>query len=358
LGLRAPAISIVLFIASFALYGCKKEEAKGPVWRAVNVRVAPAAKKAVRPFISAVAALKPDDEVTLSAEVSGALKTLSVDVGDKVSKGMTVASIDDTDYRLEVVRAEAALRQAEANLANTRIEFQRKETLRKEELVPAQQFDDVSTRLELSEAEVQRAKATLALAKQRLSKTALHAPISGSVSEKTVSAGDYVREGTALLRLIRTNPLKLVLSVTGADAGRLRTKQEVVFTVDAYPGRQFTGKISAIHPGLEETTRTLKAEALVPNPDGVLKPGLFADSVIYTGRPKDAVLIPATALLYDGEITKVFVVEGTAAKEKKVKIGAKYGELVEIIEGLKAGEIVVVVGQQNLSDGMTVNVAR
>ncbi|MDI6891036.1 MAG: efflux RND transporter periplasmic adaptor subunit [Thermodesulfovibrionales bacterium] len=340
------------------LPGCKKKEVKTPEERAVNVSVKAAEKKPLRPFVETIGTLNPYEEVIVSAEVDGGLKSVRVDEGTVVSKGMVLAAIDDTDYNLEVKRAEAALRQTEATLANTKLEYQRKEVLYKEELVTKQQFDDVSTRLSLAEAEIERAKATLSLAREKLKKTKMYSPLSGVVKERKVSTGDYVKNGTNLFVIIQNNPLKLNFTVTEKDVGKLKKGQDVTFRVDAFPDKEFKGKVSIIYPSLEERTRTLQVEALVPNPDWLLKPSFFACVTLYTGPSRDTIVVPVTSLLYEAEKVKVFVVEGDIAKEREIRLGSKYGELMEIVEGLKEGEMVVIVGQQNLSEGVKVNVAR
>jgi membrane fusion protein (multidrug efflux system) len=138
----------------------------------------------------------------------------------------------------------------------------------------------------------------------------------------------------------------------------LREGQDVSFVVDAFPGREFRGQVKTIYPSLEEKTRSLQVEAVVTNADRRLKPGFFARVTLYIGPAKDTVVAPVTSLLYDNSTTKLFVVEGDRGKERKVRIGRKYGEFMEITEGLKAKEIVVTVGQNNLMEGVLVNVAR
>jgi membrane fusion protein (multidrug efflux system) len=334
--------------------GCGKKEAKVKEEKTFNVQIGVAEKKPLRPFIEAIGTLHAFEEVTVSAEIEGILKSVRVDEGSLVPKGMLLATIDDTDYSHEVKRDEAAMKQVEATLANTRIEYQRKDALHKEELVTKQQFDDVVTRLSLAEAEIDRAKAALSIARQKLSKTKVYSPISCVVKEKKVSAGDFVKNGTPLFTIIQPNPIKLRFSVAEKDIGKIVKNQDVLVKVDAFPGREFKGKVSTIYPSLEERTRTLMVEALVPNEQGVLKPGLFSKVVLYTGSVTDTVVVPITALLYEAEKVKVFVVEGDRAKERPLKPGSKYGEFMEIIEGLKEGEKVVTAGQQNLSTGVKV----
>ncbi len=382
-------VCCVLFVCClFFFAGCRKKQAQAPAERVMNVHVQAAEKRLLRPFVQSVGTLNPYEEVVISAELEGILKDMKVNEGAVVSKGQLLAVIDDTDYSLEVKRAEAALRQSEATLANTKMEYQRKESLYKEQLVTQQQFDDVSTRVLLSEAEVERAKAALSLAGQKLSKTRIHSPLSGAVKEKKVERGNFVKNGTALFSVIKNSPIKLNFTVTEKDLSKLKKNQDVVFVVDAYPDREFNGTVSIIYPSLVENTRSLQVEALAPNHDGLLKPGLFAGVVLYTGDEKETVLVPATSLLYEGDKVKVFVADGDKAGERNVRIGLKYRlpakvsgrepkggtekpaegsrpvpgykpemqEFTEVMDGVKEGELVVTVGQQNLFEGAKINI--
>jgi RND family efflux transporter MFP subunit len=335
---------------------CKKKETKSGEEKVFNVQVKDILKKPLKPFIESIGTLNPFEEVTISAEVEGVLRSVKVEEGTQVSKGMLLAAIDDSDFSLEVKRAEAALRQAEATLENTKLEFKRKDALHKEELVTKQQYDDVVTRLSLTEAEVDRAKASLAIARLKLSKTKITSPLACVVKEKKVSAGDFVKNGTPLFVIIQPNPLKLRFTVPEKDVGRLKMNQEVILKVDGFPGSEFKGKVNIIFPNVEEKTRTLQVEALVPNSNGILKPGLFAKVILYTAGERDTIVVPVTALLYEAEKVKVFIIEGDRAKEREVKLGSKYGELMEIIDGVKEGEKIVAIGQQNLSEGAKVSV--
>jgi len=350
--------AVVLFLLLAGGVGCQDRDADTKRERVLNVRVRAAEVQPVRPYIEAVGALKPYEEVIVSSEVDGVLRRVLVEEGSQVSRGTPLAVISETDYRLEVSRTEAAVRQAEANLANIRQEFQRKEALFQEALITRQQYDDVTARRLVAEGEVERSRLALALARERLGKARVHAPLSGSVKEKRVTAGDYVRNGTPLLLIIQTNPLKLLFSVAEKDVGSLRVGQEVRFTVDAFPGHAFPGTVRTVYPHVDERTRTLQVEAVIPNPAQALKPGLFARVTLYSGPAREQVVTPVTSLLYEGQKTKVFLVQQDRARERFVKVGRKYGEVMEVLEGLAAGEAVVVVGQNNLTDGMKVHVAR
>src|SRR3989338_3811183 len=349
--------------------GCEKKEVKKVAEKIINVQVQPVKKKSLRQFINSIGTLTPYEEVTVSAEVDGVLRDVMVDNGTIISKGMPLALIDDTDYSLEVERTNAALKQAEANLSNIKLEYQRKEELYKKELLAKQQYDDVSARLSIAEAEIERAKSSLATVRQKLSKTKIYSALSGVVKEKKVSAGNYVKNGTQLFTIIQTNPVKLDFTVSEKDLEKIRKRQDVLLKIYAFPDREFSGKISIVYPSIDERTRTVRVEALVPNGEGFLKPGFFAKVMLYIGDEKDIILVPVTSLLYEAERIKVFVVDGDKAKERFIKIGQKYRiqlavgsqqsaveEYTEIIEGLKEGEQVVVVRQQNLFEGAKVKI--
>ena len=332
-------------------FGCKKKTVEEKI---VNVVVQAAQSRELRPYIESTGTLNPNEEIIMGAEIDGIVKSVRVDEGTIIKKGMLLATLDDTEYTSEVIRAKAALKQTEASLANTKMEFSRKDALYKEQLVTRQQYDDVFTRLTLAESEVDRARAALVIANQKLARTRLYAPTASRVKEKKVAVGDFVKNGTQMVILIQPNPLKLRFSVPERDIGKIKVDQEVNIKVDAFAGREFTGRVSIVFPSLEEKTRSLTVEAIIPNGDEQLKPGLFAKVHLYTGAPQAMVVVPVTALLYEGDKVRLFVIEGNIARERRVKLGNKYGEFMEISEGLKAGEIVVTAGQQSLSEGAKV----
>lgn len=357
---QTAKLLLLLFMMAFIslpLISCKKEK-NVEKEILINVRVTAAQMKKVRPYIETTGTLRADEEVTVSSEVDGIVKHVTVEEGSAVSKGTLLIEINQTDYLLDRQRAEAALKQAEASLANVQSEFQRKDALYKEELITKQQYDDISTRVILAEADLAKAKSMLETSTERLARTKIYSPLNGMVKEKRVSAGDFARTSMPLMQLIKVDPLKLNFTVGEKDIAGLRTGQEVDFTVGSFEGKSFKGKVNLLYPHVEERTRTLQAEAIVPNASRLLKPGLFTRATIYTGTPHEVVVAPLTALMYDNASIRIFVVEGNIAHERAVKTGSKYGEDIEITEGLKDTEQVVVVGQNNLAEGVKVNVAR
>ena len=411
--LSLPAACVVLIPLPFLFFlnSCEKADTKPAVEeKAYNVQVKAAEKKPLQPFVEAIGTLYPNDEVTVSTEVDGILSDLKAEEGTRVSKGMLLAQIDDTDYLLEVKRAEATVEAADsrlqqlvtgarpqeiqlakaeidqslADLEKRKADRERAKKLFDGQYISAQDWDAARTAYEVAVATHQKAKenlglvtegprkeeiaaaraqldqskAALSLARQKLGKTKVSSPLAGVVRLKRVSKGEFVKNGNPLFTIIQSNPLKLRFTLSEKDVGKVKPSQEVLLRVDAFADKEFKGKVTTIFPSLEEKTRTLMVEALVPNPEESLKAGLFTKVILYTGPPKETVVIPITALLYEEAKVKVFVEDGGRAKEKSISIGGKYGELMEIAEGLKEGEKVVVAGQQNLSEGVKVHVAR
>jgi len=344
-----------VFCIAAAGSGCTKKDARAKEEKVINVKTWTTEKKPVRPYLETVGSLKANDEVTVSTEVDGILRTLKVDEGTPVARGMVLVAINDTDYRLAVDTAEAGLRQAEANLANTKQEYERKSALLKEALVTRQQFDDISTRLTVAGRETDRAKAMLSLAREKTNKTVITSPIQGIVKLKMVTAGDFARAGTPILKIVQIDPLKLSFTVPEKDISALKVGQDVVFTADPFPGKEFSGRLTVIYPSLDERSRTLQAEATVPNASLLLKPGIFTRVKLFTGEARNTVLVPITSLLYEGTGVRVFVMEGDRAREKQVKTGMKYGEMMEIMDGLRGGEQLIVVGQNQLAESVKVH---
>ncbi len=356
-GNRATARVAVLILVGAILCaspGCSKSDGGIEDEKINNVKVMVVGKKVIQPYIEAIGSLSPYEEVTISSEVDGILDSIPVDEGTPVVKGMVLARVNETDYRLNLINATAALRQAEANLSYLKIEHERKKALFKEDLVTSQQFDDISTRLTVAVQDLDRARVARSLALERLTKTAIRSPMKGIVKAKAVAAGDFIRTSMPVLSIVQVDPLKLGFTITEKNVSSLKLGQDIVFTVDAFPGREFSGKLSIIYPSLDERTRTLRAEATVPNTSMDLKPGFFARLKIYTSSPREAVVIPVTSILYESTRVRVFIREGKKARERFLKVGEKYGDVVEVLDGLKGGESLIIVGQNNLTDGALV----
>src|SRR6185295_7689970 len=166
--------------------------------------------------------------------------------------------------------------------------------------------------------------------------------------------GDYVTKGMKVAIVVRVNPLRVQLTIPEQFVSAIAVGQPVTFAVDAYPGREFEGRIKYVAPALQADQRAMTVEAMVPNAHAVLKPGLFATARIEQPARTPGVLVPATAVVTSSGTSRVYVVNGDHAEERIVTIGETAVDLVEITKGLKAGERVATKNVAQLADGIKV----
>ena len=361
---------------------------------AVEVATAPVLERSTRRGIEVVGSLDAQDEVTISSQASGNLEDIGVDVGSPVSRGQAIGRIDARELRLKVEQAEAAVHQAEARLGigpGERLDPQKQPDVRQAKAalerarfdmnaaqklveqgdISRQQLDVAQRAFEQAEARYQAAlenvrnleavlqekRAMLELSRKQLNDSAIISPLSGIVKEKLASRGEYLQPGKAVATIVQINPLRLRLEVPEAFAASISRGQSVTLRVDAFADREFQGQIKRINPSVDEKNRSLIAEAEVPNPNGLLRPGMFARAQVVSKTEGMAMMVPERAVVSLAGVNKVFVVEGARAVERQVKIGTRDGSLVEILEGVRVGERVVTTNTDKLHDGVTVSAA-
>jgi multidrug efflux pump subunit AcrA (membrane-fusion protein) len=354
--------------------------------------------KQVRRNIESVGSLFPMEEVTVSSEVEGRVEQVLVDVGDRVSAGQPIVRIVPTELQytadeqkaalqqararlgispeaddLKDVRAAAEVKRAAADLADAEQKYRRAKTLFEQSLIPRQDYDEAESRynaaraaydlsvqtVENLRAQLAQSRASVKLAQKKLSDTTIRAPFAGQVKDRQVTQGQYLKVQTPVMVIVDVDPLRVRLKVPEKMAAWAKVGQPVTITVEAFPGRTFSGKISRINPAVDQQTRTFEVEALIDNNDNALKPGFFVKAVIPSDKVDTALFLPEDALLYVYGVYKVFVIEGSSLKEKEVKLGAREGDEVEVVEGLKEGERVALpLKGQELRDGAPVEVVQ
>lgn len=359
-----------------------------------DVRLARAEEGRLARTVAVSGTLAADEQAELGIKVAGRIQQVMVDIGDPVRRGQAIARIIPTDLELRVVQARTALEQARArlgipaagpdrvvdpretavvkqavaNLKQATLTRDRMARLLEEQLIPPSDFDAAEAGLSVADARHQEAieevntrqgllaqrRSELALAERQLADSVVTAPFDGRISERLVSAGDYVPVGGAVAVLVRVNPLRLRLGVPEREAVGVKVGLPVQLSVDGDPGT-YTGRVARISPAFSEENRTLLVEAEVPNPDGRLKPGSFAKAEIVIEASDPVVLVPASSIVSFAGIQKVIAVEEGKAVEKRVQTGRRSGDQVEITEGIKAGEAVVL-QPGNLVGGQPVNV--
>jgi RND family efflux transporter MFP subunit len=358
-----------------------------------SVETAPAEFREIERFVDAVGTLDPNHEVVVSNQVEGIVTKLFVDLGDAIQKDQILAQLDTRELELAVSQQRAALqqelarlglndenggvdeattsqvRQAEATFEEARIRLDRVKQLAEQGVVPKQTLDEQQARYDVAEASLRSAretvrniratisarKSSLYLAEKKLADARITAPISGFIKDRQISEGQYLKANSPVVTIVQNSPLRLKVEVTESVIGAVRAGGAVSFNVDAFPGRTFEGRISRLSPAVNPESRTLALEALVNNADGVLKPGLFARVTIQTDRRDKALVVPESALFTFAGIEKVFVVDEGRVSERIVRSGARLDGEVEIVEGIREGDLVATSNLGNLQQGLEVS---
>jgi multidrug efflux pump subunit AcrA (membrane-fusion protein) len=207
-----------------------------------------------------------------------------------------------------------------------------------------------------AQAQLEAARAQVALARKALSDTTITAPFTGYINDRPVAVGEYVTPASKIATVLKTNPIKLRLQVPEMDAARIRVGMSVEATVDAFADAPFAGKVSAINPAVELTSRAVIVEVSIENPNNQLRPGMFATGRVLQSEGGEGIFIPRSAVLEDQNTNsfRVFVIEGDAARLRVVQIAEQEGDMVRIMSGVSVGETVATSNLDQLFDGATV----
>ncbi|WP_430398669.1 efflux RND transporter periplasmic adaptor subunit [Ferrovibrio sp.] len=293
-----------------------------------------------RQQIEAVGSLRSNESVILRPEIAGRITEILFEEGQPVKRGMPLVRLDAS-----IARAQVA--QARANIALSRANFGRAEELYGKGAGTQRARDEATAKLQTDEA-------ALALAQATLDKSTLLAPFDGVVGLRQVSVGDYVNPGQAMVNIESIEQLKVDFRIPEINAHLIAVNQNVRVRLDAMPGPTFDGTVFAIDPAIDPNGRAAILRARLPNPEKKLRPGMFARVTLVVEDRANAVLVPETALVPAGrDIYVLRVVDGRAV-QTKVKPGLRRDGEVEIMEGLKAGEPIVVEGAVKLRDGQYV----
>jgi membrane fusion protein (multidrug efflux system) len=252
--------------------------------------------------------------------------------------------------RLDPAVNEAEVQQSRANLKLAQSKYDRAVDLAKSNFISGQARDEAENNLRVAEAAV-------ALAQAKLAKTDIKAPFSGIIGLRTVSNGDYVKEGADMVNLESIDPLKVDFRVPEVYMQQVQPGQSLTVALDAMPGRKFEGKVFAVNPLVDAAGRAVVIRAMVRNPDTSLRPGMFARVSLITRDEKNALVIPEQAVVPQGDEQFVFKVNDGRVARVKVELGQRRASKVEVLKGLAANDVVVTAGQLKLREGATVTVA-
>jgi RND family efflux transporter MFP subunit len=361
-------------------------------------RTTPVEHMAVHRQVDLSGTLLSPEQARVSSEVDGRVQEVLVQLGTIVQTGAVLVRLDTRELQLAVDRAESALnqvlaqlgiprgqniepppdeqiatvRQASANLEDARATFARTEQLGGRGLLSKVDRDTAETRFKVSEANYQAAvdavralkaslqdrRAAFALAQKKLDDAAIHAPVAGSVSERLVQPGEFIKANTPVVTIVQMSPLKLRTALQEKFASVIKPGQTVDFAVEAYPGETFTGRLAYISPAVDQATRTFTVEAIVANQDGRLKPGFFANGVVGTKLDEHVTALPEDAISTLAGVSSVYVIEDGKIRQQTVSLGTRQGKLVEVTDGLKGNETLAASNLSQLATGTQVQIGK
>ena len=393
---RNVLAGILVGTASIAAAGCGvdtatvKAEAKP---EPLTIEVANVESRPIDRYLRVTGSLVADEQAEVSAEAPGRVIATPVERGSRVSQGAVLARISPTETSAQLLEAEANAGQIEARLGlgatqafdSKRVpdvmnakasldlaeaEFGRIKSLLDQKVVSQSEYDQRRAQVDAARQQYQMAenvaeqsyrsleaaRARIALARKAQADTTIRAPFSGVVAERLVSIGDYVTRGDRVATVVRVDPMRIELTVPEQAVSLIKVGQPVKISVDAYPGETFVAIVRYVSPSLNADQRALTVEAVAPNHDARLKPGLFATALIQQPVSTLALLVPSTAVETVAGTGRVYVVKGGKVEERIVTAGETMGPQIEITSGLSKGEVVAAAPKGHLADGVEVRV--
>ncbi|MHB8428856.1 MAG: efflux RND transporter periplasmic adaptor subunit [Acidiferrobacterales bacterium] len=316
----------------------------------VSVSATPAVKMPWQPRIDAVASLIAVEGVHLTAQLPGQVTGIYFRSGQPVRKGQRLIQIDDSNQR-------AQLASDRATETLDRLNFQRSSSLFRLRATSRVSLDTARAAYEMARAAVANDLATLA-------KLSVSAPFSGRIGIRQVSVGQYMVPGTEIAALNTWNPLRAEFTVPQSQIDLVHPGDQVSVTINEFPGRHFTGRLSAMDSEVDSSTRNVTVEATIPNPQSVLRPGMFGEARVMVGAAKPVVAVPTVAISYSSFGDFVYVVQTRKSGGHTMRVaistpvhpGDTRGGMTQILSGLQPGQLVVTAGQMKLRSGVPVAV--
>ena len=365
--IRRGASTALAAAAVLALAGCGRDgeaaESKaaadaanaGVVVGSENVFVASADEIGTGPVISGT--LTAEREAQVRAEMPGVVLSVSAEKGQPVSAGQVLARIDDAALRDAVISGESQVRSAELAVQQARRDVERNQTLAAAGAVADRDLELARNNLSAAQAQLAGARAQLSNARQQLSKTIVRAPIGGIVSDRPVSAGSAVQPGAALFTVIDPGSMRLEGSVPAPQLAEVRVGAPVRFTVTGYPGQTFQGTVRRINPAADPATRQVPVTVSIPNAEGRLVAGLFAEGRVQA-QARQGIVVPASAVDERGVQPTVLRLRNGVAETVAVTLGVRDSETdrVEITGGINPGDTLLIGAALGTTPGTRVTV--
>jgi RND family efflux transporter MFP subunit len=302
--------------------------------------------------------LTPFTEATVKAKVAGELVAVPVREGESVKQGQVLARIDLTEVQAKVAAREADVQAAKAQLVWAEKNRGQQKALLEKGFISQSAFDNVQSSHDVAAAKLRAAEAELVVARKSLGDAVLVAPFSGIVSQRHAQPGERVALDARVVSIVDLSRLQLEATVPPAAIGQVKVGQSMGFKVEGFGERAFAGRIERINPSALAGSRSISVYAVIDNPEGLLRGGMFAQGALTLARVDNALAVPASAVREEIGQTFVYAIEDNRVKRKNVKVGAADAEgRVQVLEGLAAGDRIVRVNLGSLREGVTARLA-
>lgn len=393
-----PALLALAPILVVLIAGCGNTEAKLPARaeeaaKPIAVSLVTAEERSLPTTLDVTGTLTADAQTDIASEIEQRVVEVIVERGQFVSAGQVVARMDDQDAKNQLREAEATeaqirerlglangqtfdplrtpeVQQARATMDRAEADYRRFVQLledgavsraehdlrRADSLATKAQYETTINQMRQLYQSLLAQKVRVAMGRKAMEDTVIRAPFSGVIAEKAANVGRYTKKGDRIATIVRIDPLRIELTIPEGAVAAIRKGQKVSFAVQSYPDRQFEGTIAYVGPAVRTESRVLVVEAIVPNPKGLLQPGLFATAHIELPAARPSVMVPAAAVKNEGGVFKLFVAKKDGAEVRIVQTGREAGGSVEILRGLSAGERVVSSQANGLTDGAAIAV--
>lgn len=297
--------------------------------------------------------LRGNQETDLAANAAGRVLATLVERGAQVTPGQVIARLDTRAASLSAAEARAQADSAHAQQAQGQAECARYDQLKTKGAISDLEYDRAMAQCRTLPLSAEAATARARLAAQNVGDGIIRAPFGGVVTERQIEIGQYVRQDSRVVTLVSLDPLRLELAVPESEVSKVKVGAEVSFTVAAFPGQRYQGKIRFVSGALRSSTRDLVVEALVQNPDKTLLPGMFADVELTTGRRKLPGVPKAALQVRDGQAHAFAVVAGRL-EERLLSLGPEADDRVSVLKGAVIGDHFALPPFENLENGRRV----
>jgi membrane fusion protein (multidrug efflux system) len=348
-----------LLLASLAVAACHaRDGAPMPPALAgeapVHVKTATAIERPMPRYLTLTGTLHASEASDVAADASGKVVQTFVERGQPVKRGQIIAVLDSRTAALAATAAEAQSKVAQSQLEQARRDCERVKHLLDTAAISQAEYDRQTAQCTSQLWSAAAAEAQGKSATKMLGDSNIRAPFDGIVGERFVNVGQYVQPSTRVASVYNPDPLRLELTVPEASVAAIRPEMPVSFSVVAFGDQVFAGQVKFISPNVRESTRDLVVEAVVPNGDGKLKPGMFAVAKALLATPQTPVVPSTTVVRDDTGTARVYVVVGQEAQERLVQLGETVGDVVAVGSGVKSGDRVVLDPGADIHDGVRV----